>query len=181
MKGVVFTEFLEMVEEVFSPDLVDEIIEACELPSGGAYTSLGTYEHAEMVQLVVELSKQTETPVADLLKSFGSHLFTRFVAGYPHFFEPDDDTFSFLSRLENGIHVEVKKLYPDAELPSFDHEASPGKLVMTYRSSRPFADLAEGLMRGCMAHFGEPIALQREDAGSTPTCSRVRFTLSRQS
>ncbi len=180
MKGVVFSEFLEMVEDVFSADMVDDIIDACELSSGGAYTSLGTYDHDEMVQLVVQLSEQTGTPIPELLKSFGKHLFTRFVAGYPHFFKADDTTFKFLSRLEDTIHVEVKKLYPDAELPSFVYEKSPGQLVMTYTSSRPFADLAEGLIRGCMAHFQEEIELAREDAGSTPETTCVRFTLREQ-
>ena len=31
MKGIVFTEFLEMVEEKFSPDLVDRIVEEAKL------------------------------------------------------------------------------------------------------------------------------------------------------
>ena len=35
MKGIVFTEFLEMVEDKFSPELADRIIEGAELPSGG--------------------------------------------------------------------------------------------------------------------------------------------------
>lgn len=35
MKGVVFTEFLEMVEARFSADLVDDVIDAANLPSGG--------------------------------------------------------------------------------------------------------------------------------------------------
>ena len=32
MKGLIFTEFLTMVEKKFSMDLVDEIIEMSELP-----------------------------------------------------------------------------------------------------------------------------------------------------
>ena len=38
MKGVVFTEFLEMVEDIFSPDIADQIVEEADLPSGGVYT-----------------------------------------------------------------------------------------------------------------------------------------------
>ena len=47
MKGVVFTEFIEMVEDKFSADIADQIIEEADLPSGGVYTSVGTYDHAE--------------------------------------------------------------------------------------------------------------------------------------
>src|SRR5262245_35992633 len=52
MKGVVFTEFLEMVGAKFGEDMVDDVILACELPSGGAYTSVGTYDHQELFALV---------------------------------------------------------------------------------------------------------------------------------
>ena len=45
MKGVIFTEFLEMVESHFSPEMADRIITAARLPSGGAYTAVGTYDH----------------------------------------------------------------------------------------------------------------------------------------
>jgi hypothetical protein len=49
MKGMVFTEFLEMVEAKFSADMVDDIISDSDLPNGGAYTSVGTYDHSELV------------------------------------------------------------------------------------------------------------------------------------
>jgi len=180
MKGIIFTEFLEMVEDQFSPEVADRIIEACALPSGGAYTAVGTYDHREMVQLVTELSKATGIAVPDLLRSFGRHLFGRFVATYPRFFDGVDSAFTFLENLEGYIHVEVHKLYPDAELPSFVCTAEPGQLTMVYRSTRAFADLAEGLIRGCAEHFGEDLDIQREDlSGGQGTC--VRFTLTQRS
>ena len=51
MKGVVFTEFLDMVADRFSPDMVEDIIDDAQLPSGGAYTAVGTYPHEEMVAM----------------------------------------------------------------------------------------------------------------------------------
>ena len=39
---------------------------------------------------------------------------------------------------------------------------------MLYRSQHPFADLAEGLIRGCVEHFGEPIKVRREDLDPGP-------------
>ena len=39
IKGLLFTELLEMVEDSFSPELADRIIEDADLPSGGVYTS----------------------------------------------------------------------------------------------------------------------------------------------
>ena len=42
MKGIIFTEFMQMVEDRFSIEVAEEIIDAATLPSGGSYTSLGT-------------------------------------------------------------------------------------------------------------------------------------------
>jgi heme-NO-binding protein len=180
MKGMVFTEFLEMVEETFSADVVDQIIEASALSSHGVYTAVGSYDHAELLQLVTHLSEITGMAVPDLIRAFGKHLFGRFVQGYPHFFEGVDSVFTFLPQVENYIHIEVKKLYPDAELPSFACDAShPGQLVMTYKSSRPFAELAEGLILACIAHYGEDIALTSEDLSGAQR-THVCFTLTQR-
>ena len=73
-------------------------------------------------------------------------------------------SFRFLANIEDYIHVEVRKLYPEAELPTFKCDVSqPGCLRLTYQSTRPFAPLAEGLIRGCLAHFGEEADIQIED------------------
>jgi hypothetical protein len=154
MKGLVFTEFLEMVEQTFSAEMVDDIIDASDLASGGAYTSVGTYPHSEIVTLVQNLSKQTGSSVPDLIKAFGHYLFGRFVVLYPQFFAASPDAFDFLDSIENYVHVEVRKLYPDAELPTFDTiREGTHKLIMIYRSKHPFATLAEGLIEGCLAHY----------------------------
>jgi hypothetical protein len=47
---------------------------------------------------------------------------------------------------------------------------------MGYRSARPLADLADGLIRGCIEHFGEPIRVVREDLPGEPGTS-ARFVL----
>jgi len=182
MKGIVFREFLEMVEETFGMDVADQIIEESDLPSGGAYTSVATYDHQEILTLVGKLHEQTQVPVPDLVRAFGRHLFQRFVALYPGFFAGVPSAFAFLQRIDGIIHVEVRKLYPDAELPAFDCEplGSDG-LAMTYRSQRPFAELAEGLIQGCVEYFKEPITIERENLEGPPGETRARFLLTKRS
>lgn len=164
MKGVVFTEFLDMVEDKFGYEVVDEIIESSDLPHNGAYTSIGTYPHEEIVTLVVNLSKTTKIDVPTLLHTFGFHLFGQFSKGYPSFFEKTTDAFNFLESIEDYIHVEVKKLYPDAELPRFKcKRLGNNVLEMIYHSDRSMSDLALGLIDGCAKHFNEKIEVDRED------------------
>jgi len=178
MKGIVFTEFLEMVESKFSPELADTIVEGADLPSGGAYTSVGTYDHREMIKLVSCLSQETGISPADLMRTFGLYMFERFYVLFPQYFDGIDTSFQFLERIENYIHVEVRKLYPEAELPSFECDTSqPGCLRLTYRSTRPFAPLAEGLIRGCIAHFREDAEVEVEDrSNGQGTAARFLIT-----
>jgi hypothetical protein len=180
MKGIVFTEFLEMVEDKFGDRMVDKIIDDADLPSGGIYTSIGTYNHQELLALVARLSENSQLPAPELVESFGYHLFGQFFSAYPEFFSNISSAFDFLVNVEKYIHVEVLKLYPDAELPSFEYDRSvPGTLAMIYRSTRPFASLALGLIKGCIDHFSEQIALTTEDLASGNGMA-MKFTLVKQ-
>jgi len=180
MKGIVFTEFIEMVESRWSPAMADQIIQAARLPSGGSYTAVGTYDHGEMWSLLAELSKAIGISVPELMRSFGEHLLGRFAATLPALFETPKSSFEFLEGLDRIIHREVRKLYPDAELPRFTVlEHAERRMVLLYASTRHFADLAEGLIRGCAKHYGEQLGLVRESL-PCESGSRVRFVLERQ-
>lgn len=180
MKGLIFTEFLEMVENRFSPDVVDDIITASRVASGGAYTSVGTYSHSEMLALVENLASVSQTSVPILVKAFGHYLFGRFVKLYPSFFNNMYDAFDFLTLLEHHVHTEVRKLYPDAELPTFTIQPSQDKstLTMIYRSKRPFAALAEGLIEGCLEYFHEQADISMIDR-SGADMTEIEFHITR--
>jgi hypothetical protein len=176
MKGVVFTEFMELVESRMGLDMLDRIITEAQLPNDGAYTSVGTYDHAELVRLVMALSSATGLAIPALVHMFGQHLFQRFSVGCPALFADAANAYDFLSRIDDVIHVEVRKLYPDAELPKLACERpAPGELVLLYSSPRGFADLAAGLIDGCIAHFGESITVTRTDLPRQDNLHRTRF------
>lgn len=179
MKGIVFTEFIELVENKFGFEVADEVIEQSNLPSGGAYTAVGTYDHEEMLELVTHLSKATDIPAETLIKVFGEHLLQRFVAGYPHFFTEVSSCFEFLDTIENRVHVEVKKLYPEAELPTFESEIfSATQMRLTYLSKRPFSALAFGLIQGSASYYNETIHIDMDDQ-STDQQTKVVFLLTK--
>ncbi|MCB1645188.1 MAG: heme NO-binding domain-containing protein [Pseudomonadales bacterium] len=164
MLGIVFTEFFELVEDSFGADMLDDIIADAQLANDGAYTAVGQYDHGELLVLVTALGKRLSMPVPGLVRAFGQHLFRRFTERYSEFFEVPVNSIELLSQIENHIHVEVKKLYPQASLPTFSHvQVQPNELVLEYQSSKPFADLAEGLIEGCADHFSERVEIQRQD------------------
>lgn len=182
MKGIIFSEFNELVEQAFGPDMLDDIIDDCEdkLTSGGSYTSVGTYDDAELVHLVVALSERSGVEIPVLVKTFGLHLAKVFEVKFPHFFAECRDCFSFFKRVDDHIHVEVKKLYPDAELPKFTYDDSnPDVFLLTYESTRQFAELAVGLLEGVATHYQESIKIEQQDL-STKGFTKVVFTITKQ-
>lgn len=179
MKGIVFREFIDMIESQFGEATVDHLIESTHPASGGAYTTVGTYDHRELVAMVEALSTQTGISVDALQHHFGKHLANIFSRKFPSFFNDCLNTFEFLKKIDNHIHVEVKKLYPDAELPKFTYlEHSETAFELIYESQRDFSHLAHGLIEGCMEYFKEAFQINREDASSDSN-TKVIFHLRR--
>jgi len=178
MKGIVFVELLRMAESVIGEAAVDDILDSLDLTSGGAYTSVGNYPCDELMVLVRAFSSHTGTPEADLQQLFGRWMHTQFVTHYPGFFEGKRDALVMLGAIEDEVHVEVRKLYPDAELPSFSTEhLGPDGLRMTYRSPRPLSDFCHGLVAACVDHFGRPADIARRDLdGQAATVSEFTIT-----
>jgi hypothetical protein len=161
MMGMVFTEFLELVESKFSPEVADSIITAAGTATDGAYTAVGKSDHAEMVRMVQALSVETQVPVEELLRVFGHHLAVRFSHLYGAFFASQPSLFDFLASVDSKIHVEVRKLYPAAELPSIQScERTTDSQTLIYRSSRHMHDLALGLIQGAAVHYGQPVEVE---------------------
>jgi len=163
MKGIVFTEFLEMVESKFGLEVVDQIIEAADLASEGIYTSVGTYEFNEMVSLISELSKEINVPTDDLIYTFGLYLFTSLGKAHPEVIKSYSNPLSLLYSIEDHIHVHVKKLYPEAELPTFKIlEKTDTTISMIYSSSRGLYRLAHGLIEKSFEHFNTTATISFE-------------------
>jgi hypothetical protein len=179
MKGLVFTELFRHVEALHGADMVDDIIEAAELPHGGAYTSVGSYPFQEAVALLGALCKATGKPLPLVLDGFGTHCFDRWVTYAPHFFTSERGLFDILEGIDEFHETEVRKLYPDAELPSFLKETrSARKLVMGYYSCKPLAPLAVGVIKGAAAHIGQSVEIACEPAtGERGSYTRITVTL----
>lgn len=181
MKGVIFTLLLDMVEDSFGPQVTENIISASNLPSGGAYTAVGTYDHAEIVSLVTNLSKETDIAVPDLIRVFGKHLLGQFYRLYPDFFTDIDDVLVFLEQVDSYIHCEVLKLYPDAKLPKIETtRLNNEELELIYKSDRMMGDLAEGLITGAIEHFGGGHTFTRQDVeqGGPEQCVHFKIKAS---
>ncbi len=176
MMGMVFTELLDMVEDKFSLDMVDAVV--ARAGAKGSYTSVGNYDDAELVKLVVALGDETGIPVPQLLHTYGVHLFGRFVALFPGFFAPHDTAAGFLAGLESHVHTEVRKLYTNARPPLFSLQRNDdGSYFLDYRSARGLWQFAHGLIEACLAHFGSIQKILDVRDLSDGAGTHVRFVL----
>jgi len=176
VKGIVFTEFLELVEDKFGLEMVEEIIEKSELSSGGAYTAVGTYDFAEMLSLLKNLSEKTSISIDDLLLTYAEHFFSVLASSYPGLIEKYEDPIELLSSIENHIHIEVRKIYPDAELPTFEVlEKTKTSLILIYKSSRAMYNFGLGLMNKTFEHYNASATIHLEKLKEDGT--EVKFSI----
>lgn len=173
MKGLVFTEFSEMVEDRFGLAVCDAVVS--ESSSGGAFTAVGDYDHRELLGMVAALSRETGTPAAELVESFGCHLFHRFTTQFPALFEGVGGPLELLEHVQDHVHMQVRRIHPDATFPSFETKREGDTLHMRYSSPRCLSDLARGLIRGCLEHYETPGTV--ETVRETEDGSVVRFTV----
>ncbi|MCH2223416.1 MAG: heme NO-binding domain-containing protein [Crocinitomicaceae bacterium] len=152
MKGVIFTEFLEMVEKEFGDEILEEVIEESGLD--GIYTSIGMYPKSDLLKMVSALSKRTKKEVSNIFQFFGLYLLESFTILYPSIFANTDTLFDFLEKAKELIRTEVRKIYPEAKLPNFETKRiDDKKFEIIYYSDLDLGELALGLIQGCLKQF----------------------------
>jgi hypothetical protein len=160
MKGIVFNVLEEVVRAQHGEEAWDDLL--ADVGSTGVYTAVGSYEDGQLLALVGAASRRLGLPPREVVRWFGRHALPVFAVRYPEFFRPHHDTRSFILTLNTIIHPEVQKLYPGATPPRFDiHERDDGRVDVIYHSARGLCALAEGLLEGTAAHYGEHLEITR--------------------
>lgn len=154
MKGIILSEFIEFLEASKGPALAQKIINDSQVKSGGAYSRVGKYDYQELLQLLTQTVAETNNEAIDILGEFSEHLFKVFKRDYGVFFDGVGSAAEMLTQIDAHIHVEVKKLYPDAELPKFTYVKEAKTLRLHYTSPRPLALVALTLVNACLNYFG---------------------------
>lgn len=156
MKGFIFTALLDFAEESFGLSFVDDLISSVDLDSGGVYVTFESYSFDELVALALAISKKKDIPLDDLLEAFGLFLFPALIEKHDYIVQEYKHPLDLIEGIEKHIHIEVRKLYNDAELPTFNNlSRTKNKLVIEYTSQKELSHLAIGLMRGTLKHFNK--------------------------
>lgn len=156
MKGVIFNSVAEAVTELGGEELWDDLLDKAGL--SGSYTSLGSYDDAELISLVVVAAEALGKTVDETTEFIGEQVFPHLSGRHESLIEEYDSAVPLLCALNDVIHPEVLKLYPDASVPDFTTlEREDNRLKLLYRSQRQLPALAAGLIRGAANLYDENV------------------------
>ncbi|WP_077339965.1 heme NO-binding domain-containing protein [Pseudocolwellia agarivorans] len=168
MQGSIFTAFSDMIIEKMGMEQWNELIEKTEPASQGMYTTGEQYADSELVNMVVVLSEKTGIEPEKLIQAFGQYLFTSLYANCPTDVSNIKTLREFLLSIHSVIHVEVKRLHPNAYLPKFEYEDGEGTdLIMYYSSKRKLCHASIGLIYGAAKQFDEEISISHPECMHT--------------
>lgn len=176
MKGLLFNIAEAIVTDVAGPDAWDDVLDATGL--SGAYTSLGDYDDAELHTLMVAAAARLHLTVDALLVAGGRRGFAHLAMHAHDLVAPYRDVAGLLQDLDDVIHSEVRKLYPDARPPHFGTTPVEGGFELEYHSERGLCRLAEGLVLGAAERFEQPVEVEHLACTRTGAAAcRLRVTI----
>jgi len=165
MKGLIFSHLLQYVEKEYDTKTKDLMLaHAGSSSADGVYHEGDSYPYEEIFLLVGNLSTITNVSMAKTFENFGEYLFIQLARAFSHFFSPNETLFGFLQKLESHIHLEVRKKFPDANLPGFDFEPiDENNLKMIYKSERAMSDFGMGMIKGAAIWFNRKVFVGKID------------------
>lgn len=158
MKGVLFNVVEDVVTAALGHDTWDDVVETSGV--SGAYTSLGNYPDGELVAIVVALSEKLSLSVDDTLRLAGRLGFEPLASRAPELLSSCPDWRSVLTSLDDIIHPEVLKIYPDSDVPRFSVVDGDDAVTVHYSSERGMCALADGLLVGCGAWYSAELEVE---------------------
>ncbi|MEM6960813.1 MAG: heme NO-binding domain-containing protein [Myxococcota bacterium] len=154
MKGVVFNLLEAFVVEGWGEETYERLISKCPLKTKEPFVGPGTYPDSDLLVIANAAARTLGISLDDALVAFGAYCFPKLAATLPAGLEGYDSAKGFLLDVDRVIHVEVRKLLPEAKTPKFTYEdPSPDQLYIRYESERKLCRFMEGLLDGVAAYF----------------------------
>ncbi len=181
MKGIIFNLLEEVVITQHGEDTWDQLLSAAGLD--GAYTSLGSYPDEHIQELVGAAARTLGLTTFEVLRWFGQQAIPLLFQRYPVFFSSQPSTRPFVLSVNSIIHPEVRKVYPGADVPTFEfRDELDGGLLMGYVSPRRLCALAQGFIEGAATHYDETLIFEHRECmhkGDKRCLCRISFSSDR--
>lgn len=178
MKGIIFNLVEQVVCDAHGERVWDQLLTGAGLEGG--YTSMGNYPDEELYALVGGASTALDLPTDEVLRTLGHGAAVGLSRQYSQFFTPHERCIDSVVTLNDVIHPEVRKIHRDAEPPEFVFtHVGDDELLVEYRSRRGLCALADGMLGGAAAYYGERADVAHEQCThrGDPSCRmRCRFS-----
>lgn len=180
MKGIIFNLLEDFIVDGWGEERFEQVMTGCPLHTKGPFVGPGTYPDSDLFAIVERTTAELGIATPAALRAFGRYAMPRLAARFEAFVRDHDHPKSFLCTVDGIIHVEVRKLFENAEPPRIRFEdTGPRELVLHYQSKRKLCALFEGLLDGTADYFGVPFTREQKSCMSegAPTCEfALRFS-----
>ena len=162
VKGIIFNLVEEYVVAEGGEGAWDRLLDDAGLDGG--YTSIGTYADEELLRLVTTYAASHDVAPEAAARAIGHHALLGLAARFPRYFTPHAHARDLLLTLNDVIHPEVRKLEAEAAPPDFEFVSTdPAAFEIGYMSGRQLCFLAEGMISGAAAFYGETVTITQPE------------------
>ena len=181
MRGIVFTAFLTFLDERRDFGVSNRVLNESEADlETSAFTSVNHYPSRDLKALLASATRILDEPFSEMVKEFGEFLFDHLMYRLSMHVENYDTWQSMLINVEDTIHESIHKLEPKRRIPVALKQVEEANTALTlhYKSPRGMADLAEGLIMGCLKHYSaeQAVTIVRFDQSADGTSSIFKMT-----
>ena len=157
MHGIIHLELKKFVLATHGSSVWNSLVESAGLV-GKRYPAKRAYEDGDLLALVNSASEVLNTPVDNILESFGEFIAPDLMSLYSGHVNPAWKTLDFLENAEGVIHHAVRANEPESTPPRLvARRQSATQVIIEYRSDRKMCALARGIVRGVADKYGEHV------------------------
>ncbi len=162
MKGIVFVNFNEFINELWEDEFWDNLLNEAELPSGGVYTTFDTYDDQKLFTLIYQAVDKKNIYVKDAQFVSGKWVFREFYSFAPAGVHNFTDVFESAHTVQSFIHLEADKLDTDTLHPkSMFLSGTPKKILSHYQSVGKLCFLCEDILPSPARHAGQKVKVSQ--------------------
>jgi hypothetical protein len=162
MKGHIFNLLEKFIIEITDANVYESIIAECRLITKGPFIRPGKYPDEDLAEIVDKTVQYLGITVNEAHYAFGKWIFPHLLLiSAPEVRELRNPKALFL-QLDYIHRIELKKLWPDAEPPTFQCEdTGPAQLRMIYDSRREMFDLVDGVIASVADYYKYDISFTK--------------------
>jgi heme-NO-binding protein len=163
MHGLIVNQLRQFIVDAHGRDMWTSVNEQAHLSLSDRPRIDRVYDDANVLAAIRATAELTSTPPQELLAAFGEFLAPTLLRVYSPMLNSGWRTLDVVEHTEEHIHTAIR-LRDRSAAPPYLRSArlSADSVVVHYTSPRQLCAVAEGIVRGIAAYFGESVTITQE-------------------